>query len=219
MCDCLATTDMGWKVGETAVPLPRGAGSPSNTMWPGLTPTSIPSGILIHPTVLPQHTNVRDRTDRQDRQRSDSIEQTVLQTVAQKLNLNQHSSQRTTHMCVRINVQNCSDNLPSYLPDNQHSSDDVYWRRGGEADEYSTYTAVHVGIWHPLPLPTPGHYHCWCCNLWAGSCKCSQGTDGTCDFSTEAVCRSHIGLMSMPCSRSRSPWWKNSCIMRSVHCR
>jgi len=33
-----------------------GAGSPSNTMAPG--PTSAPSGILIHPTVRPQYTNV-----------------------------------------------------------------------------------------------------------------------------------------------------------------
>ena len=31
-----------------------GAGSPSNTMWPGPRPTSLPSGILIHPTVWPQ---------------------------------------------------------------------------------------------------------------------------------------------------------------------
>ena len=26
-------------------------GSPSDTMWPGLRPTSLPSGMLIHPTV------------------------------------------------------------------------------------------------------------------------------------------------------------------------
>jgi len=31
-----------------------GAGSPSNTMWPGPRPTSLPSGIFIHPTVWPQ---------------------------------------------------------------------------------------------------------------------------------------------------------------------
>jgi len=36
--------------------------------------TSIPSGILIHPTVWPQYTKV---TDRQDRQQSNSIGQTV----------------------------------------------------------------------------------------------------------------------------------------------
>jgi len=47
-----------------------GAGSPSNTMWPGPRPTYMPSFILIHPTVWPQYTNVTDRqTDRtEDRQ-------------------------------------------------------------------------------------------------------------------------------------------------------
>ena len=59
-----------------------GAGFPSNTMWPGPSPTCVPSFILIRPTVWPQCTNV---TDRQDRQRTDSIGRTVLQTVAQKL--------------------------------------------------------------------------------------------------------------------------------------
>jgi len=47
----------------------------------------LPSFILIRPTVWPQCTNVTDRTgqtDRQDRQQSDSIGRTVLQTVAQK---------------------------------------------------------------------------------------------------------------------------------------
>ena len=33
-----------------------GAGSPSNTMSPGPRPTSIPSGILMHPAVWPQQT-------------------------------------------------------------------------------------------------------------------------------------------------------------------
>ena len=39
-----------------------GAGSPSNTAWPGPIglATSIPSGILIHPTVWPEYTNVTD---------------------------------------------------------------------------------------------------------------------------------------------------------------
>ena len=74
----------------------RGAGSPSNIEWPGPRPTCMPSFILIHLTVWPQYTNrptlqrERDRqTDRQtgqDRQRSDRIGRTVLQTVAQKLN-------------------------------------------------------------------------------------------------------------------------------------
>jgi len=31
------------------------AGFPSNTMWPGPKPTSIPNGILIHPAVWPQY--------------------------------------------------------------------------------------------------------------------------------------------------------------------
>jgi len=31
-------------------------GSPSNAMWPGPRPTSVPSGILIHPAVWPQQT-------------------------------------------------------------------------------------------------------------------------------------------------------------------
>jgi len=39
------------------VPLSRGGGgwSPSNTMWPGPRPTSVPSGILIHPAIWPRH--------------------------------------------------------------------------------------------------------------------------------------------------------------------
>ena len=42
----------------------------------------IPSGILIYLTVWPQYINVTDRQI--DRQRSDSIERTVLETVAQE---------------------------------------------------------------------------------------------------------------------------------------
>jgi len=45
-----------------------GAGSPCNTMWPGPGPTSVPSCILIHPTVWPQYINATDITHRQDRQ-------------------------------------------------------------------------------------------------------------------------------------------------------
>jgi len=60
----LATTDVGGKLG--AVPLwGGGAGSPSNTMWPGTRPTCKPSLILIDPTVWSQYTNVTDRQDRQ----------------------------------------------------------------------------------------------------------------------------------------------------------
>jgi len=63
MGDHLATIDTGRKVGGCCDPFRDrgGAGSTSNTMWPGSTPTSIPSGILIHPTVWPQYTNVTDR--------------------------------------------------------------------------------------------------------------------------------------------------------------
>jgi len=82
-----------------AVPLwGRRAESPCNTMWPGPRPSCLPSFILIHPIVWPQYTNVTDRTDRQtdrqyrqDRQWSDSIRRTMLQTVAQKLRNLRHS--------------------------------------------------------------------------------------------------------------------------------
>jgi len=54
-------------------------------MWPGLRPICKPSFILIHPTIWPQYTNVTDRTGQTDKQQSDSIGRTILQTVAQKL--------------------------------------------------------------------------------------------------------------------------------------
>jgi len=55
---------VGLKVGELLCPFTWGrAGSPSNTMSPGPRPTSVPSGILIHPTVSPQYTNVTDGQD------------------------------------------------------------------------------------------------------------------------------------------------------------
>jgi len=51
----LATIDIGRKLG--AMPRFRGrTGSPSNTTSPGPRPTSVPSGILIHPAVWPQRT-------------------------------------------------------------------------------------------------------------------------------------------------------------------
>ena len=53
----LATIHTGRKLGA-AVPLLGAAGFPSNTMWSGLRPTSLPSGVLIHPIVWPQYTNV-----------------------------------------------------------------------------------------------------------------------------------------------------------------
>ena len=46
---------MGRKEGRAAVPFAGGSFAPSNTMWPGPRPTSIPSGILIRPAVWPQH--------------------------------------------------------------------------------------------------------------------------------------------------------------------
>jgi len=60
------------------------AGSPYNAMWPGPRPTSSSSFISIHPTIWPEYTNMRDR---QRGQWSDSMWQTVLQTVAQKWDL------------------------------------------------------------------------------------------------------------------------------------
>jgi len=63
MGDRLATVDMGRKV-EAALRLSVGeAGSQYNTMWPGPRHISVPSGVLIHPTVWPQYTNVTDRQD------------------------------------------------------------------------------------------------------------------------------------------------------------
>jgi len=60
MGDRLATIYMCRKVGGCCAPF-GWAGSPSNTMWPGPRPTSIPRGIPMHPTVWPQYTNVTDR--------------------------------------------------------------------------------------------------------------------------------------------------------------
>jgi len=70
-CSHLAAIDVGHKVGEAVVLLFWGvAGSPSNAIRPEPRPTSMPSVILIHPTIWPQYTNVTDRTTqtRQDRQ-------------------------------------------------------------------------------------------------------------------------------------------------------
>jgi len=61
---CLATTDMDRKFG--AVPLlAGGTGSPSSIMWDGPRLTSIPSFIVIHPTVWPQYPQ-HYRHDRQN---------------------------------------------------------------------------------------------------------------------------------------------------------
>ena len=58
----------GPKGGGCCTAFHGGAGSPSsNTVLHGLRPTSVPGGILIHPTVWPEYTNFTDRQDRQDR--------------------------------------------------------------------------------------------------------------------------------------------------------
>ena len=77
MGDRLATIDMGRKVGVEGFCVPfrgGGAGSPSNTMSPGPRSTSVPSGVLIHPTFLPQYTDVTDKTHRTDRTDNSPIE-------------------------------------------------------------------------------------------------------------------------------------------------
>jgi len=65
MGDRLATVDKSRKVGSCCAPFRGRAGSPSNTMLPGSRLTSVPSGILIHPTIWPQYTNVTDMQGRQ----------------------------------------------------------------------------------------------------------------------------------------------------------
>jgi len=59
MGDFLTTIDMGQKL-DGCAPFWGGAGSPSSTMSPGPRPTSVPSGILIHPVVWPQLTWAED---------------------------------------------------------------------------------------------------------------------------------------------------------------
>jgi len=56
MGDSLATIDGPKSWGRLLYLFFRGAGSPSNTVWPGARSTSVPSGILIHPAVWPQQT-------------------------------------------------------------------------------------------------------------------------------------------------------------------
>jgi len=71
----LAATEMGRKLGGLRPLFWGTAGSPSNTKLPGPRPTSIPSGILICPTVWPQYTNVTDGQTNRTGQQSDSIGQ------------------------------------------------------------------------------------------------------------------------------------------------
>jgi len=68
--------------GGCCAPFCGEAGFLSDTMWPRLRPTAVPSGILIHlhPTVWPQYTNV---TDRQTGQWS-SDEDLVMRSKCQK---------------------------------------------------------------------------------------------------------------------------------------
>ena len=79
MGDRLATISMGQKVGGLLCSFPWGrAGSPSNTMWPGPRPTSVPSGILIHPNVWPHYTNVTNRQTDSWAGRTDKTGQTTV---------------------------------------------------------------------------------------------------------------------------------------------
>ena len=50
--------------GGCCAPFHGGSWSSSNTMSPGPRRISVPSGILIHPTVWPQYSNVIDKQDR-----------------------------------------------------------------------------------------------------------------------------------------------------------
>jgi len=67
MGDRLAPIDMGHKEGGGCCAPFGGAGSPSNTIWPGPRSTAMPSFIMIHPTVWPQYTNITDRQEREYR--------------------------------------------------------------------------------------------------------------------------------------------------------
>jgi len=57
-------------VGGCCAPFRGEARFPCNTMSPGPRTTSVPSGILIHPAVWPEYTNITGRTDRQTDRRS-----------------------------------------------------------------------------------------------------------------------------------------------------
>jgi len=57
----LDTTDIGRKVGGCFAHFRGGAAFPPNTTSPRPRPTSVPSGILIHPAVWPQQTWAENR--------------------------------------------------------------------------------------------------------------------------------------------------------------
>ena len=86
-----------------------GAGFPPNTMWPGPRPTCMPSFILIRPTVWTQCTNVADR---QDRQRTDSIGRTVLQTVDQKFTMSIRQPQKSKYPLFKMPIFLCKARFP-----------------------------------------------------------------------------------------------------------
>jgi len=78
----LAITDMGQKLQGAAVPFFWGGGELDvpiyhNVAWAEAY-LELPSGILIHPVVWPQYTNVTKQTHRQQ---SDSIGEPFIQTV------------------------------------------------------------------------------------------------------------------------------------------
>ena len=80
---CLATTNMGQKLG----------GGCAGEISFHLTPTSMPSGISIHPTVWPQYIKVTDRQKGHTGQRSDSIGQSP------KQKLRKCPKHNVTHVC------------------------------------------------------------------------------------------------------------------------
>jgi len=80
---------MGRKLGGLCPFGGGGAGSPPNTMWPGPKLTCMHAKFHLDPpnrmaTILQRYRQTERQTDRQDREPSDSIGRTVLQTVAPK---------------------------------------------------------------------------------------------------------------------------------------
>jgi len=81
-----------------------------------------------------------------------------------KLNLNQHSSLRTAHVCVCISLcttvthnaaQNSSDNLHSYPPQNHHCSDAVWHKRFEYDPADATASPSYLALlkWFTLLVP------------------------------------------------------------------
>jgi len=85
----LVTIDMDQRGRGLLCPSRRGAGSPSNTMWSGSRPTSNRAKFHVDPsnrlaTIHQRYRQTDRQTDRTRGKLFDSIERTVLQTVAQK---------------------------------------------------------------------------------------------------------------------------------------